>query len=169
MQAVDITQGKNKLIINYRGNEYPVSIPRRFLETDSYKIKVNIAGLKKEYGDIKKMLERAYLGSAKRLKLLLFKANFYYNEGQFDKSFDILDEAEKDFPSSEEVKTMKGSLFYVLGAPELAISKWEESIEINPEQEGLKKFLERVKNARIKGDEKTQGSDIQENKDNSDE
>ena len=136
------------MIIHYRGNAYPVRVSKDFLASDSYYFEVSISGLKKQYSDdrshIKKLLEKSYLDYPDKLRKLLFEANLYYNVRQLDKCFEKLEEAEQAFPGSHLVKTMKGSLLYLLGAPEIAISKWEESLDIYKEQKELVQFMERV-------------------------
>ena len=72
---------------------------------------------------------------------LLVKAYLNFHRKNFVKTLDYLDQAEGLDHKNVLAKSMKGSLFYVMGFTNLAKQKWEESLKLNPNQDRIKAFL----------------------------
>ena len=75
---------------------------------------------------------------------LMLKAYATFKRGQLEKSMTYLDQAERLAPKHPTIKTMKGSIYYRLGLLQEARKFWLESLKLNPNQQSVRKFLEKI-------------------------
>ena len=75
---------------------------------------------------------------------LLKQARKAYSKKNYQYAEILLDEAERVAPNDARVNTMQGSIHYKLGNIAKARSKWEKSLQINPNQTRVKYFLNKL-------------------------
>ena len=78
------------------------------------------------------------------LATLLMKANYFYHQKKYKKLLSVLNKAENFYPKASRVKTMKGSLFYSLGWKDLANEQWTNSLNIQPNQPAVRKYMQKL-------------------------
>ena len=78
------------------------------------------------------------------LATLLMQANHFYHKKEYKKLLSVLNKAEKFYPKAHRVKTMKGSLFYSLGWKDLAEQQWKSSLDLEPNQPSVRKYMDRI-------------------------
>lgn len=76
---------------------------------------------------------------------IMFKANQAFFSGDLEKTWELIDQAEKLDPGYYRIRNMKGSLLYKLGSRDVARELWKTSLEINPEQPDIKALLDNTK------------------------
>lgn len=74
----------------------------------------------------------------------LFDANEAFFKGDLQKTWSLIDEAEKLDPGNYRIMSMKGSLLYRIGSKDLAVPLWEQSLAINPDQPEIRQILEKT-------------------------
>ncbi|MBI2981154.1 MAG: hypothetical protein HYY44_02450 [Deltaproteobacteria bacterium] len=84
-------------------------------------------------------------GGRQTVSSLLYRANRLFHKKKFPEAMSILETAEAMEPNNAKVKTMKGSLFLMMGFKEFAAEAWNESLKLDPEQADLKLQLEKLK------------------------
>ena len=114
----------------------------------SYKIEIPLEDLKFLGGDGSEgdQGDRKRRGSSKGLvaniETLVVQANELYNQGKFQEALSSVDEILRQDPEYVRAHVMRGSLMHVLGEKELAKKSWNKALEIEPNNEELKKLIQ---------------------------
>jgi len=91
-------------------------------------------------------VEPATLSQRIEARRILNDANAAFFKGDVTKAWDLVVQAEKLDPTSYLVKTMKGSLLYKIGSPDLALEIWHESLAQNPDQPEIRQLMSTILN-----------------------
>lgn len=78
----------------------------------------------------------SYLAQVDRVKQL-------YRLARFEAALIELDQLLREYPTDPKLHEMRGTLLDRSGRPELALRAWNESLRLRPENQSLKKFVER--------------------------
>ena len=87
--------------------------------------------------------DTSYLGAIDTVKQL-------YRKGRYEAGLIELDSLLRRYPTDPRLYEMRGTLLDRLGYKTLAVQAWNQSLELNPDNNPLKKFL----NRRLAGEEK---------------
>lgn len=118
-------------------------------QPDSLAYAINLARLYlnlEEYAKIESILapflERAESPS---YELLFIMGRTYQKIGKLDKAIEVFDRAVDSYGLNINLLNAIGDCYFQLGKPEEALVVWERSLEINPDQPQIKKFVEALK------------------------
>lgn len=75
---------------------------------------------------------------------LMYNANQAFFSGNFEKAWELVEQAEAKDPSFYRIKSMKASLLYRIGSKDLAVTLWQESLAINPDQPEIVDILKKT-------------------------
>ncbi len=80
--------------------------------------------------------DQSYLGSIDQVKIL-------YRQGRYEAGLIEIDQILRRYPTDPRLHEMRGTLLDRMGQKELARQAWNQSLELEPNNEGLKRFLTR--------------------------
>lgn len=83
----------------------------------------------------------SYLASLDHIKQL-------YKIGRYEGALIEADELLRQFPTDPKLHEMRGTLLERLGKRELALRSWNQALRFNPNNQSLRKFIERKQTAR---------------------
>jgi tetratricopeptide (TPR) repeat protein len=86
--------------------------------------------------------DRSYLAGIDHLKQL-------YRGGRFEAALIENDEMLRSYPTDPKLYEMRGTLLDRMGQNELAIRAWSQALRLNPNNQGLKRFIERRQPAAV--------------------
>jgi tetratricopeptide (TPR) repeat protein len=75
---------------------------------------------------------------------IMYQANQAFFKGEIEKTWDLIEQAEKLDPEFYRIKSMKGSLLYRIGSKDLAAELWKDSLEKKPDQPEIRALLEKT-------------------------
>jgi len=75
---------------------------------------------------------------------LMYSANQAFFAGNFEKAWELVEQAEVKDPSFFRIKSMKASLLYRIGSKDLAVALWQESLSLNPDQPEIIEILNKT-------------------------
>jgi tetratricopeptide (TPR) repeat protein len=78
----------------------------------------------------------SYLASMDQLRLL-------YKNGRFEVALLQTDTLLRQYPTDPRLYQMRGTLLDRVGQPELALQAWRQALRLSPQNEGLKRFIQR--------------------------
>jgi tetratricopeptide (TPR) repeat protein len=73
---------------------------------------------------------------------IMYQANQAFFKGEIEKTWELIEQAEKLDPEFYRIKSMKGSLLFKIGSKDLAVELWRESLTKNPNQPEIRAMLE---------------------------
>lgn len=68
----------------------------------------------------------------------------FFEAGHYEQAMIHLANLERDYPTDERIKSMKGTLWLELGREQLARDSWEQVLQINPDNEPVREALQRL-------------------------
>ncbi len=74
-----------------------------------------------------------------------------FRGGRYEAALLEVDELLRLYPTDPRLHQMRGTLLDRTGQPELAMRSWAEAIELDPSNQGLKKFVDRRRSIRAMG------------------
>ena len=92
-----------------------------------------------------KVIRRALtLEERTALRKTIVEARSFYKSKRYTQAWDKVNEGQKIDPWNITLLNMKGSILYVTGSQELALSHWHKSLEVKPKQPKLTNLVEKV-------------------------
>jgi len=85
--------------------------------------------------------DRSYLAAMDKVKTL-------YRHGRFEAALLETDELLRDYPTDPRVYEMRGTLFDRIRRPELALKNWRQALRLEPQNESLRRFIEKKEASR---------------------
>jgi tetratricopeptide (TPR) repeat protein len=85
--------------------------------------------------------DSSYLAALDQVKKL-------FRNGRYESALLEVDELLQLYPTDPKLHQMRGTLLDRTGQPELALRSWAEAIELDPTNQGLKKFVDRRRSIR---------------------
>lgn len=85
--------------------------------------------------------QKSYLASLDQIKQ-------FYRSGRYEAALLITDDMIREYPTSPKLYEMRGTLFERVGQPELAIKAWKQALRFKPDNEPLRRFIERKERKR---------------------
>ena len=74
----------------------------------------------------------------------LLKARTAYQQEDFDSAITAIRDAIEVNPFSSQAFEMLGSIYYRLGWNGMAVENWQRALELDPENENLRKYLNKL-------------------------
>jgi len=117
---------------------------------DAIEVALNLARVHMklaEYGEIEMVL----LPFLNRLEsppyeLLFIMGKAYQNIGKLDKAIEVFDKAISQYGLNMHLLNSIGDCYFQLGKAPEALAAWEKSLEINPNQPQIKRYVDTIKN-----------------------
>ncbi len=85
--------------------------------------------------------DRSYLAAMDKIKIL-------YRRGRFEAALLETDELLRDYPTDPRVYEMRGTLFDRIRRPELALKNWKQALRLDPQNESLRRFIDKKEQTR---------------------
>jgi tetratricopeptide (TPR) repeat protein len=79
------------------------------------------------------------------INALISEANRLYNQGEFSKALQYVDQISIRDPQNVRGWIMKGSLMHILGHHELAKQAWEKAVALDPRNSQIRNILKEMK------------------------
>jgi tetratricopeptide (TPR) repeat protein len=76
---------------------------------------------------------------------LISQANLLYNQGEFTKALQYVDQVSIRDPKNIRGWIMKGSLMHVLGYQDLAKQAWQKALDLDPANSQIRNILQEMK------------------------
>jgi len=138
--------------ISHNGEVQKYYAPKGFTKNASYKVKFNppktdpFTNPPLPNDPNKNLAENKDYGVYQGMKFetILRRANKLYHKKKFEKAMTLLDAADGQYPENARVKTMKGSLYYLMGWKKFAKQYWSESLKIDPNQKKIRNLLKQL-------------------------
>ena len=138
--------------VEQKGDVLIIDMPEEILEKNNYILEVDSDKSDKlDKREREGKLKSPKLKSDIELDSIIFKAHLLYKDGEYEDAMKLLDMADRNFPDHYKIKTMKGSIFYLMGYPKMAILNWKKSLELNPNQMQVKEYKEKLEKKIKKG------------------
>ena len=80
--------------------------------------------------------DTSYLGSIDYIKQL-------YKSSRFEAALIEVDQAIREYPTDARLYEMRGTLLERMGFSDLAMKSWQQALEYNPNNQSLKRFMEK--------------------------
>ena len=85
--------------------------------------------------------QKSYLASVDKVKQL-------YHSGRYEAALLETDEMIREYPTNPRLYEMRGTLFERVGHLDLALKAWKQALRFNPDNEPLKRFIDRKEHKR---------------------
>lgn len=136
-KSLDVIDNQGDLILIEKDKKTRYITPKEMSTTGSFLVKIQRQAPEEEAA------RKAPTQDEKiEARKLMFEANQAFFKGEFQKVWDLIDKAENLDPEFYRIKSMKGSLLYRIGSKDLAISLWQESLKVNPDQPDIIEMLQ---------------------------
>ncbi len=136
-KSLDVIDNQGDLILIEKDKKTRYITPKEINSTGSFLVKIQRERAKEE--EARKAPTQDEKIEARKL---MFEANQAFFKGEFQKVWDLIDQAENLDPEFYRIKSMKGSLLYRIGSKDLAVSLWQESLKVNPDQPDIIELLQ---------------------------
>lgn len=99
----------------------------------------------KDYGRVKEVLKPFLDGPNESQGVLYLMGKALHALGEFQQALALYQRYLSRFGMNQEILNLSGTCHYQLGNKEEALKIWEKSLEMNPNQENIKKLVESLK------------------------
>lgn len=137
-KVLDVYENYGDLVLVEKNKVTKFITPKDIHANGSYVVRI------KKIDDANNSIDEKTASQEEKIEArrIMFQANQEFFNGNLDKAWDLIEQAEKLDKDFYRIKSMKGSLLYRIGSKDLAVAMWQESLALNPAQPEIVKLLQ---------------------------
>ncbi|MBP9707194.1 MAG: hypothetical protein KBD78_06080 [Oligoflexales bacterium] len=137
-KVLDVYENYGDLVLVEKNKVTKFITPKDIHANGSYVVRI------KKIDDANNSIDEKTASQEEKIEArrIMFQANQEFFNGNLDKAWDLIEQAEKLDKDFYRIKSMKGSLLYRIGSKDLAVAMWQESLALNPAQPEIVKMLQ---------------------------
>lgn len=155
--SISVIQDGNVLILSNQGKLRKVTLPAELRNAGNFTLRVEpekkaetattnvvVPSITTDQNGGSNNNRDAGQAARSSIETLLVRANLLFKKRRFEEAMYVLDSAEAASPKNARVKSMKGSLYYLLGFKQFARDYWKAALTLDGQQTDVQAYLAKV-------------------------